>query len=67
MLANVGSAWLLFVPATLIAAPRYGVIGAWSCLILHLGTVALALYVRYTGSGWEEREPATSGAVSVTM
>lgn len=52
MLVNLGSAWLLFVPATLWAAPRFGLVGAWSCLILHVGVMALALRLRVRGRSW---------------
>jgi MATE family multidrug resistance protein len=67
MVVNIGSAWLLFVPATLLAAPRWGLIGAWSCLILHLGVMALLMEVRFRGQAWVrapavEREPVLAAA-----
>jgi MATE family multidrug resistance protein len=52
MLVNVASAWLLFVPALLIATPRWGLVGAWSCFILHVFTMAALLELRIRGSRW---------------
>ena len=52
MLANVGTAWLLFVPATLLVAPRYGLVAAWSCLILYLAVMALLIEIRFRGTAW---------------
>jgi MATE family multidrug resistance protein len=55
MCTNVGSAWLVFVPLTLWAAPRYGLIGAWWCLVAHVALMTLLLELRYRGSGWMRR------------
>lgn len=55
MLVNVGSAWLLFVPALLIVTPRYGLVGAWSCFVLHLLAMAALLEVRIRGDRWLKR------------
>jgi MATE family multidrug resistance protein len=52
MLVNVASAWLLFVPALLFATPRWGLIGAWSCFILHVFVMAFFLELRVRGSRW---------------
>ena len=52
MLANVGTAWLLFVPATLLVAPRYGLVAAWSCLIPYLAVMALLIEIRFRGTAW---------------
>lgn len=52
MLVNVGSAWLVFVPALFIVTPRFGLVGAWSCFILHLVVMAWLLQVRVRGSRW---------------
>lgn len=52
MLVNIGSAWLLFVPATLIVTPIFGLIGAWSCLIAHVMLMAGLLYRRFRGTAW---------------
>jgi MATE family multidrug resistance protein len=57
MLVNVGSAWLVFVPALLLVTPRYGLIGAWSCFILHVFVMAALLQVRVRGRRWLERAP----------
>ena len=55
MLVNVGSAWLLFVPALLIVTPRYGLIGAWSCFVLHVFAMAALLELRIRGDRWLKR------------
>ncbi len=47
MVVNIGSAWLLFVPATLLVTPVFGLIGAWSCLILHVVVMAGLLRWRF--------------------
>ena len=52
MVVNIGSAWLLFVPALLLVTPVYGLIGAWSCLILHIAVMASLLVLRYRGDAW---------------
>lgn len=66
MLVNIGSSWLLFVPATIFAAPRWGLIGAWSCLILHLGVMALLLEIRFRGRAWL-RAPTVESSGEVTI
>lgn len=55
MLVNIGSAWLLFVPMTLVVTPVYGLIGAWSCLILHVVAMAALIYLRFRGDAWQLR------------
>ena len=52
MVVNIGSAWLLFVPATLLVTPIYGLIGAWSCLIVHIVVMASLLALRFRGKAW---------------
>jgi MATE family multidrug resistance protein len=52
MVVNVASAWLLFVPALLFAAPRWGLVGAWSCFILHVMVMAAMLELRVRGDRW---------------
>jgi MATE family multidrug resistance protein len=52
MLVAIGSAWLVFVPATLFATPRFGLVGAWWCLVIHVALMATLLEVRYRGSRW---------------
>jgi len=49
---NVASAWLLFVPALLYATPRWGLVGAWACFILHLVAMSALLELRVRGSRW---------------
>jgi Na+-driven multidrug efflux pump len=55
MWVTIASAWLLFVPATLWATPRFGLVGAWACLILHLAVLATALGFRVAGVAWLRR------------
>jgi multidrug resistance protein, MATE family len=73
MAVNVASAWLVFVPALLLVTPRWGLVGAWSCFILHVFVMAFLLELRVRGSRWlrrpvelragaERRTPATAGA-----
>jgi MATE family multidrug resistance protein len=52
MAVNVASAWLVFVPALLFAAPRWGLVGAWSCFILHVFVMAALLELRVRGDRW---------------
>jgi len=71
MVVNVGSAWLLFVPATVLATHHFGIVGAWSCLILHMAAMALLLHLRFASGAWvrppadpgdeEDEEPPTPG------
>lgn len=52
MLVNVGSAWLVFVPATIVATASFGLLGAWSCLVLHVVIMAVFLELRMRGRAW---------------
>ncbi len=52
MVVNIGSAWLLFVPATMVVTPVFGLIGAWSCLVLHVVVMATLLQLRFRGEKW---------------
>ncbi len=61
MLVNVGCAWLLFVPATLLVAPHAGLVGAWSCLILYLATMALLIELRFRGTAWQRPPQERAG------
>ena len=61
MLVNIGSAWLVFVPMLLLVTPRYGLIGAWSCFILHVFVMALLLEIRVRGDRWLQRAPQHRG------
>ena len=61
MLVNIGSAWLVFVPMLLLVTPRYGLIGAWSCFILHVFVMALLLEIRVRGDRWLRRAPQHRG------
>lgn len=61
MAVNVASAWLVFVPALLIVTPRFGLIGAWSCFILHVMIMASMLELRVRGRRWLERAPQHRG------
>ncbi len=52
MLVNLGSAWLLFVPAALLVTPRYGVVGAWTCMVLYLLAMNALFELRLRGRRW---------------
>jgi MATE family multidrug resistance protein len=52
MWINIASVWLLFVPATILVTPRFGLTGAWSCLILHVVVLAVCLELRFRGRAW---------------
>ncbi len=71
MLVNVGVAWLVFVPLLFVATRWWGLIGAWSCLIIHVMLMAGLLAMRVRGRAWiergaalleAERSPAAAGA-----
>ena len=55
MMVNIASAWLLFVPLTLLVTPRFGLIGAWWCFVAHVAAMALLLELRYRGERWIHR------------
>ena len=66
MAVNIGSSWLILVPSSAWMASRFGLVGAWSCLILHLGLMGLVLRWRWAGTGWKrpperEDEPPSPG------
>jgi len=63
MLVNIGSAWLVFVPALFIVTPRYGLVGSWSCLILHVFLMAFLLEIRIRGDRWLKRPQHRAQAV----
>ena len=52
MFANVASAWLVFVPLTLYVAPRYGLVAAWSCVIVYFATMSSLIWLRFRGTAW---------------
>jgi MATE family multidrug resistance protein len=60
MLANVASAWGLFVPLTLFAAPRFGLVAAWRCVIVYLAAMAFLIVLRFRGSTWMRPPQAMS-------
>jgi MATE family multidrug resistance protein len=65
MAVNVGSSWLLLVPSSALMAAHFGLVGAWSCLLLHLAVMAAVLRWRWAGSAWlrsPEREDAPPGS-----
>lgn len=53
MLVNVGSSWLVLVPGALLAAPRFGIVGAWSLLVVHVGLMAALTVWRFRGTAWQ--------------
>jgi MATE family multidrug resistance protein len=52
LVINLVSAWVIFVPATYFAIHRWGLLGAWCCLIVHTAFFAFMLYLRYRGDAW---------------
>jgi MATE family multidrug resistance protein len=52
MFANVAAAWLVFVPLTLYVAPRYGLVAAWSCVIVYFATMSFLIWLRFRGTAW---------------
>ena len=64
MVVNVCSAWLLFVPALLFATPRWGLVGAWACFILHVMVMAALLELRVRGDRWLHRPVLEGVAVA---
>ncbi len=61
MMVNVASAWLLFVPLTVVLAARFGVVGAWWALAAHVAMMAALLEVRYRGASWMHRLVSPEG------
>ncbi|MEM1250117.1 MAG: MATE family efflux transporter, partial [Acidobacteriota bacterium] len=55
MVVTIASAWLIFVPLTLYTTPRWGLLAAWWCLVLHVAVMTLLLEVRYRGQKWLRR------------
>ncbi len=52
MWIDVGSVYLLFIPALFVVTPRFGLIGTWSCLALHLAVMTVLLGLRFRGEAW---------------
>jgi MATE family multidrug resistance protein len=65
MMVNVGSAWLVFVPAVIWATPRWGLLGAWWCLVAHVSLMSFLMQLRYRGDAWLHRLVAESSDDSV--
>lgn len=65
MLVNVGVAWLVFVPLLFVATREWGLIGAWSCFIIHVMLMAALLALRVRGRTWIERGAALLDAERV--
>ena len=55
MVVNIGVAWLVFVPLVFFATRNWGLVGAWSCFIVHVALLAGLLAVRVRGRTWIER------------
>lgn len=52
MYVSIGVSWLAFVPAVWLVSPRFGVVGAWWCLLL-LVLLQLGFIVhRFAGDRW---------------
>lgn len=62
MWVNIGSAWLLFVPATWIGVRSWGLLGAWSAFVLHLVLMVLVLRRRFGGRAWQRGVQVPIGA-----
>lgn len=52
MFVDLGSIYVLFIPALLVVTPRYGLIGAWYCLAIHMAAMAALLSWRFRGKAW---------------
>ncbi len=52
MWVNILSAWLLFVPVVAIVGPRYGMVAAFWCFVLHLAVMSTVLALRFRSDGW---------------
>lgn len=52
MAVNIAGAWLFFVPLTVWATPRFGVVGAWWCLAIYEALMVALLEARYRWGRW---------------
>jgi multidrug resistance protein, MATE family len=52
MVLNIAGAWLVFVPLTIWATPRFGVVGAWWCLAIYEALMVVLLELRYRFGSW---------------
>lgn len=58
MWVNIGVVWGVFVPLVFAATRHWGLIGAWSCFIIHVMLMAALLALRIRGRVWIERGAA---------
>ena len=58
MWVNIGVVWGVFVPLLFVATRSWGLIGAWSCFIVHVMLMAALLALRVRGRVWIERGAA---------
>ena len=58
MWVNIGVVWGVFVPLVFVATRYWGLIGAWSCFIIHVMLMAALLALRIRGRTWIERGAA---------
>ena len=58
MWVNIGVVWGVFVPLVFVATRHWGLIGAWSCFIIHVLLMAALLALRVRGRTWIERGAA---------
>jgi MATE family multidrug resistance protein len=69
MVVDLGSIYVLFIPALAVVTPRFGLIGAWCCLAMHLGVMTVLLSWRFRGEKWlkppveQDDELSLSGVV----
>ncbi|MDA8018664.1 MAG: MATE family efflux transporter [Thermoanaerobaculia bacterium] len=52
MYVSIAMSWLVFVPAVWFASPRYGVVGAWWCLVLLVLPQLGFITHRFQGNRW---------------
>lgn len=66
MVLNITVAWFVFAPLVIVVTPRFGLIGAWSCLIVFCAVIAVGITLRVRGDRWMRaaavRPPVPSGA-----
>jgi len=60
----MASAWLVFVPLTLYVAPRYGLVAAWSCVIVYFATMSSLIWLRFRGTAWLKPAVERAGAAN---
>lgn len=68
MYVDLGSIYVLFLPALAVVVPRFGLVGAWGCVAMHMGVLTALLSWRFRGKAWlkppveQDGEPPLAGA-----